>query len=180
MKRGHVLLAVGLAVSAGLAIFGDKTPDSSVAEPTARSADRDTTSPSARPAGVQSREKHKGPVKILALEPRATLIGRAGGPPSPGLFTEEVEAPPPPPPAASENTPPPAPTLPPLPFTYLGKKFENAKWEVYLAIGDETYFVREGSVIDKKYAVNAIKPPTMTLTFLPMRQMQTLTIGEAD
>ena len=70
-----------------------------------------------------------------------------------------------------------APATPPLPFTYLGKKFENGKWEVFLAIGERTYFVRDGSVIDGTYVVNAIKPPTLILTFLPQKEMQTLTIG---
>jgi len=72
---------------------------------------------------------------------------------------------------------PPAP--PPLPFTYLGRKLDGGRWEVWLAAGDQTYYVREGSVVERDWAVNAIRPPWLTLTYLPLKTMQTMTIGEA-
>jgi len=178
VKKSHGLLAVGLIGASWLAIFGDKTPSSEVAEPVARPSSAKPASPSPRSAPAKNQDKRKRPVTILALEPRAALIGRNDPQSTPGLFAPDVPAQL----AASPTTdlPPPAPAVPPLPFTYLGKKYENAKWEVYLAVGDQTYFVREGSVIDQKYAVNAIRPPTMVFTYLPLKQMQTLTIGEAD
>ncbi len=76
--------------------------------------------------------------------------------------------------------PPPKPTAPPLPFTYLGKKQENGKWEAYLARGGDTYVVREHSMIDSTYRAEAITPTTVTITYLPLKQVQKLAIGEAD
>ena len=172
-------MAVGLIVSSWLAIFGDKTPSDRTVEPAARQSSAGTAAPAVRAAPAKPQDKRKRPITVLALQPRAALIGRNETTPS-GIFAGELVVPPPLPPARDVPPPPPAPSLPPLPFTYLGKKYENGKWEVYLGIGDQTYFAREGSVIEQNYAVNAIRPPTMTFTFLPLKQMQTLTIGGAD
>jgi hypothetical protein len=75
---------------------------------------------------------------------------------------------------------PPTPTAPSLPFTYLGKKAADGNWEVYLARGDDTVIVHEQSVIDATYRVEEVKPPTMTLVYLPLKLSQTLDIGAAD
>ena len=69
---------------------------------------------------------------------------------------------------------------PPLPFTYLGKAAENGHWEVFLAIRDKTYVVRDKMVIDGIYRVDAIAPPNLTLTYLPLNQVQQLNIGVLD
>ena len=78
--------------------------------------------------------------------------------------------------------PPPAPppTAPPLPFTYLGKAVGEGAWEVYLARGDKTYIVHPKEVVDGVYRVDAIAPPTITFTYLPLNQVQQLNIGVFD
>jgi len=166
MNRRNLLLFGGLAVSAGIAIFGDRTP---TAPATVEAA------PHSAPAPARSGERKHAAPAILALTPRQDLIGHAPPTEPPSLFGTralfEAQSEP------AKDTAPAVDAVPPLPFTYLGKKFENGKWEIFLAIGDKTYFVREGSVIDSTYVVNAIRPPTMTLTFLPMKEMQTLSIG---
>jgi len=169
MKSVHALMGLGLAASAGLAAFGDRTPADPVAEPVARAG-----LAAGAPASSAGRAR-PGPA-IAALRPRAELLRRTPA----ELFASQTFDPPapPPPPTASAAPAPPAP--PPLPFTYLGKKLDDAKWEVWLAVGDQTFYVREGSVIERDYAVNAIRPPTLTLTYLPLKQMQTIPIGEAD
>ncbi|MBY0572792.1 MAG: hypothetical protein K2P84_03845 [Undibacterium sp.] len=77
-----------------------------------------------------------------------------------------------------------APTLtpmaPPLPFQFIGKKFEDGIYEVYLASGDKTYVVSVNTVIDNLYHVDAIKPPTLTMTYLPLKQAQTMMIGASE
>jgi len=120
MKLRPILLAVAVAISAWLAIFGDKTPAGGIAEPVARPASaapaRSTASRSVSSTPAGERE----PV-ILALQPRAILIGGAhGATPSSALFTSQSWTPPPPP--LPKPAPPPPPTAPPLPFTYLVKK----------------------------------------------------------
>ncbi|MET0855151.1 MAG: hypothetical protein ABWY27_00260 [Telluria sp.] len=76
--------------------------------------------------------------------------------------------------------PSPPPTAPPLPFTFLGKAVEKGEWEVFLARGAETLIVRNKTVIDGVYRVDAIAPPAMTFTYLPMNQVQQLNIGVRD
>ena len=75
---------------------------------------------------------------------------------------------------------PPPPTAPTLPFIYLGKKVDDHIWEVYLARGEQTYIVREKTLIDNTYRVDSIRPPTLSLTYLPLNQAQTLSIGGID
>lgn len=72
------------------------------------------------------------------------------------------------------------PAAPPLPFTYLGKKLEAEKWEVYLSRGAETLIVREQSELDSNYRVESIQPPNMFVTYLPLKQIQTMNIGAPD
>lgn len=69
---------------------------------------------------------------------------------------------------------------PPLPFTVLGKAVGDGSWEVFLAHGEQTYIVRLHSVIDGQYRIDAIAPPTMTMTYLPLKQVQQINIGVLD
>ncbi|WP_382174774.1 hypothetical protein [Hydrogenophaga luteola] len=69
---------------------------------------------------------------------------------------------------------------PPLPFSFLGKKAEGGAWEVYLARGDLSYIVREGTTFAEVYRVESIRPPEMTLTYLPLEQTQVMNIGAAQ
>ncbi|HMA48445.1 MAG TPA: hypothetical protein VKP60_01765 [Magnetospirillaceae bacterium] len=165
MNRRNMLLFGGLAISAAIAVFGDHTPNSSTVVEAA---------PHTAPAARTADHKHAAPA-ILALAPRQDLIGHAPPSEPPALFGTRALFDKPAESAA--DSAPVLPATPPLPFTYLGKKFENGRWEIFLALGERTYFVREGSVIDGTYVVNAIKPPSMILTFLPQKEMQTLTIG---
>ncbi|MEA1673183.1 hypothetical protein [Nitrospirillum sp. BR 11163] len=172
MKARQALMLTALAASAGLAIFGDRTPNGGgdMVEPVSRP--QPATAPKATPTA-----KHKHAPAILALLPREELVGpRDEDRPASTLFAAQTldRAPT----AVAAQAPVAAASgTPGLPFTYLGKKYENAAWEVYLAIGDQTYFVREGTVIDQKYAVNQIRPPVLTMTYLPTKQQQTMTIG---
>ncbi len=173
MNRRNLLLFGGLAVAAGVAVFGDRTPNGpATVEAVAHSP---SSSAPAAPAPARSGDRKHAAPAILALVPRQDLIGHAPPSEPPSLFGTralfEAQS------DSAKDAAPVVDTLPPLPFTYLGKKFENGKWEIFLAIGDKTYFVREGTVIDSTYVVNAIRPPTMTMTFLPMKEMQTLSIG---
>lgn len=171
MNKRNLLLFGSLAVSAAVAVFGDRTPSGGTA--TVEAAPRTAPAPAAAPTRT-SDHKHAAPI-ILALVPRQDLIGHEPPSEPPSLFGTRALFDKPADSAADSAS---AETrTPPLPFTYLGKKFENGKWEVFLAIGERTYFVRDGSVIDGTYVVNAIKPPNLIMTFLPQKEMQTLTIG---
>ena len=183
MKPRHIAMLAALALAGGLVIFGDTTPNSGVAEPVERSARR-ATAP-APVASTRAGKSEKAEPTIARLIPRSELIGDdddiIGG--KGGAFGAQNwnPPPPPPPPASAENSaPPPPPSAPPLPFAYLGKAAERGEWEVYLSRGEKTYIVKNKMVIDGVYRVDAIAPPTMTLTYLPLNQVQQINIGVLD
>ena len=144
-----------------------------------------------------SRKKSLSSTHVLSVLPREALIEKAPAKPTKpnkvgaiaglqpnnnipheALFDSQTWDPPPPPPP--KPGPPPPPVAPPLPYVVIGKKLEDQAWEVYLTRGEQTFIARENLVIENQYRVDSIKPPTMTLTYLPLNQTQTLTIGGND
>ena len=92
---------------------------------------------------------------------------------------KEVSSPPPPPPVIiAPALPPPIPTAPPVPFTYIGKYMEDGKLVVYLGYAGKNLIVKTGDVIQQIYKIEDIKPPLLTLTYLPMDIKQSIQIGE--
>jgi hypothetical protein len=45
---------------------------------------------------------------------------------------------------------------------------------------ERTYIVMEGVVIESAYRIEKITPPIMSVTYLPLQQLQTLAIGAAE
>jgi hypothetical protein len=183
MNPRHLMMGAALLVAGGLAFFGDKTPTSDVAEAVERKPAAVRAAPVAVAGDKQDKQAVAAEPGILRLQPRATLIGDSDE--SMGakgeVFGRQDWNPPPPPVAKQDKPPPPPPpTAPPLPFTYLGKAAEGGRWEVFLAIGDKTYVVTDKMVIDGIYRVDAIAPPNLTLTYLPLNQVQQLNIGVLD
>lgn len=184
MKPRHVVMAMGLVGAGWLTFFGDDTQKNGIAEPVIRPiVPTQTTAVDATPglpniASAQTDNIKRAPF-ILALLPRDPLIGKdARKPTADGIFGSQTWAPPPPPPP--KPLPPPPPSAPPLPFIYLGKKAEDNQWEVYLARNEQTFIVREHAVIEGTYLVDSIKPPILSVTYLPLKQVQTLAIGGTD
>lgn len=181
MKARHILMVAGLCVAAWLAFFGDKSPTSSIAEPVAHvvAVGKDAPVIERTTQNVSSdSNKAKRTPEILALQDRATLFGGAHNSSGKRLFGSQNWMPPALPPP--KPAPPPPPMAPPLPFTYIGKKFEGSKWEVYFTHGDQIHIVHENAIVEDIYRIDSIKPPTMTITYLPLQQVQTLTIGGDD
>ena len=199
MSRRRLLLFSLLVVAAWLALFGDKTPPDgptvAVVAPAPAKDGRASGSRSSgaaasanRPAnGLTAASRRAGPadasVEVLALIPREQLISNAADARSSrDLFPSLNWTPPPLAPARSLDhpSPPPPPLMaPPLSFVYLGKKLEAGSWEVYLGRGEQVFIAREGMTLDNKYRVKAITSSSLTLIFLPLKQAQTLSIGEA-
>ena len=174
MKPRHLAMGAALLVAAGLVFFGDKSPDTGVAEPVERArVARAPAAPLVANAGVEP--------AILRLLPRDALLGddaKNGA----DLFGSQNWNPPPPPPSVNTGKlpPPPPPMAPPLPFTLIGKSVGSGVYEVYLARGEKVYLAREKDTIDGTYRVDKIVPPMMTLTYLPLNQVQQLNIGAFD
>ncbi len=132
---------------------------------------RDTLIDKAPKAQAKPAKPTKVGAAIAGLQPNDNI-------PHEALFDSQTwDRPPPPPPKPG---PPPPPVAPPLPYVVIGKKLEDQAWEVYLTRGEQTFIAREKLVIEGQYRVDSIKPPTMTLTYLPLNQTQTLTIGGND
>ena len=174
MKPRHIAMGAALVLAAGLLVFGDNAPEDTLAEPVERSA------PARAAAVATTATTAATDSAVQRLLPRATLIGdddRFGAAAS-ALFARQDWTPPPPPPSNAPPPPaPPAPSAPPLPFTFIGKSLQDGIWEVYLARGERTYSVRDQSTIDGTYRVEAIRPPVLTLTYLPLAQVQQINIG---
>lgn len=176
MKPYQIAMGIALLGAAGLVLFGDSSPAPDVAEAVQR-APR-----AAAPAARKSEAASKDDVMILRLQPRALLMGESGDGfgSADAMFGGRDWNPPPPPPPPPSNTPPPPPMAPPLPFAYIGKAAADGAWEVYLSRADKVYVVRLKTVIDGVYRVDAIAPPMMTVTYLPLNQVQQLNIGVLD
>jgi len=76
--------------------------------------------------------------------------------------------------------PPPKAVAPRLPFTVLGKKLEDGMWQVFLSRDERILVVKTHDTIDNAYRVDEIRPPVMTLTYLPLQQRQLVAIGGGE
>jgi len=123
------------------------------------------------PSGRAPASRATEPITLLELKPRRVASERTT------LFASTTWTPPPKP-AAVAPAPPPA--APPLPFTYIGKRLEDGAWQVYVSRGDQTLIMREQQTIDGTYRIDAVKPPQMILTYLPMNEQQTMSIGAGE
>lgn len=177
MKLRHLLWGLGLLASGWLALFGDKSPADGVAEPAARAV-------AGAPSGAVARSRPAPgvptapPSAILALRQREKGSGEVA---NARLFGVQSWSPP----AASAASrsavvAPTPPSAPPLPFTYIGKKAQDGVWEVYLARRDQTFVARARGVLEGTYRVEAISAISMTLTYLPLNQVQQLSLGPND
>lgn len=160
-----------LAAGAWLALFGDKSPagDAAASAPVAAVPAAQPRTAAAVPAGDVT----------LALVPRDQLFAKPDAQ-SPeratarDLFSARNWNPPPPPPPVFVA----APVAPPVPYAFLGKKLEANVWEVYLSRGEQTFVARTGQVLEGEWCVDRIAPPSLELTYLPLGQALTLSIGE--
>ena len=187
-KRWFVLVPL-LAGAAWLAVFGDKTPantanqtvgpgvsaatvDKALATRSLTQTNPDVTKPSATLVPATSVHTLLARVDLFPHSKNKNIAVR-------DLFANRSWTPPPPPVKVAPPAPPPTPVAPPLAFTFIGKKLEAGAWEVFLARGEQSFVVREGSVIDNTYRIDKISPPNLSLTYLPLGQAQSLSIGES-
>lgn len=185
-----------LAGAAWLALFGDKAPNGAAAvsvqkpravAPSGRAHGPDmqgngTPEPTRYPSVPPRRTVGATSQATGGLEsviPRDQLILKTAAKSNKGrdLFASGGWNPPVP---VIKALPPPPPTAPLLPFTFLGKKLESGAWEVFLARGEQSFVVRAGTLIENTYRVEAITPPTLSLTYLPLAEKQTLAIGDSQ
>lgn len=86
---------------------------------------------------------------------------------------------PPPPKVSVQAGPPPAPVAPPLPFRYQGRMTEGNATVVFLAQGERMLVARQGDLLNNQYRVESVSANAVTFMFEPLKQRQTLSIGNA-
>jgi hypothetical protein len=69
------------------------------------------------------------------------------------------------------------PRAPPLPFQFFGRMVENGTTMVFLNRQDDVFAVKAGDTIGNTYRVEEINGSEIVLTYLPLKQRQTLPIG---
>lgn len=84
---------------------------------------------------------------------------------------------PPPVVLATVPSPPPVATAPPVPFNYIGKYMEDGELVVFLGYKGKNLIVKSGDIIQQTYKIEDIKPPLLTITYLPMGIKQSIQIG---
>lgn len=93
---------------------------------------------------------------------------------APGLASPWAsQQPPPPPPAPVVAAEPPPPMAPPFPHAWVGR-FQDDTARAIVASQDRTWVLTVGDVIDGQWRVDQIQERQMSLTYLPLRQSQTV------
>ena len=174
--RRLLILLVILALAAGLVFFSPAPGMPSSAHVVEATTPSRTPERSAPAFDATGRQDAVGSSTLLALRDRSA----DAAPASAAFVTHDWTPPPPPPPPPQPAPPPPPPQAPPLPFTFIGKQQEAGEWVVFLANQDRTYAIKADTLIESNYRVEKIAPPTLTLTYLPLKQPQTLAIGPAE
>lgn len=153
-----------------LALSGERQPPSEIAQPI-RISTRTTNAAQSRSGLTRPSETDAHP-QVLELISRSDLPVTRHTTSGHLLFGTRSWAPPPPPPAPPilHKSPP------PLPFQYIGKKWDGEQWTIFLARDDETLAVKTGETLDDTYRVHSIEPTELILEYLPLKQEQRLAL----
>ena len=128
--------------------------------------------------------RERSDVSVAAVE-RNTSTANAVADLDPAKITRHLAqqpvadlfAPPlPPAPPAYQHQQATKPAAPPLPFRYLGKATEEGKVAVFLERGNQNFSVAKGARVGTEYRVDKITDASVTLTYLPLGQQQTLAV----
>ena len=166
--RRWLALIVLLVAAIALAVFDRPFSQSTaIVEATAPR----TAAPHDAPRAAAPVEPSDGTM-ILPIRPRAPA-----GSIDDAFATRDWRPPPPPAPKPMASPPP---TAPPLPYAVIGKKLEDGAWQVFLRRDERILVVKTLDTIDDAYRVDEIRPPVMTLTYLPLKQRQTIPIGGSE
>jgi hypothetical protein len=169
-----------LALAVWLGLFADKTPSDQRAPPKLEALVASKTTTQTHAAATTAVKIDS--LVLDALIDRYQLFGldETKSSTSRNLFVSSSWTPPPPPSKPSAPIVAPTPTAPAFPFQYVGKKLEDSVWEVYLSRGDQSFLVREGGTLESTYRIDSITSQRLTVTYLPLGQSQSLSIGESQ
>lgn len=159
MNRRNLVLGLALAATLIATVWAarieSQQPVAAVAAP-------------AKPRGAARRDEDAVET-LIALAPRRIEDD--------GSEVFRVIAPPAPVKAAAAA--PAAPSAPPMPWRYVGKMEEGGRVVVLLSSPGKDIAVKQGETIDNLYRVEEIGARSIVLTFIPLKQKQTLLTGDA-
>ena len=72
-----------------------------------------------------------------------------------------------------------APSVPPMPFQFIGRMDDRVDLQVFLQNGEKIYVVRKGDVIDDTWRIEGISDRELSFVYLPLHVSQTLSVGSA-
>lgn len=172
MNLRTVLLMLALGVTVWLSLTGPDEGPGEVAEavvrPVSRSGAAGKTASRAGGDSLPTLKPRPAPYKSLDAALAAELAEK-----EPPIFHAQTWNPPPPKVVAKVETP----KAPPWPYAYLGKQSAQGEWWVYLILGEDTRLAKKDLVLDGKYRIDRIDPPMMSVTYLPLNEVQTVNIG---
>lgn len=144
-------------------------------DPVADDAEPRLATPSkTRPQGAQPVAKAaRGPAQIKDLSPAGDLFAARSWKPA-AVLASVTEQP--------VNSAPvvEAPSLPPLPFQFIGRLDDRRDRQVFLQDGEKIYVVRQGDVIDDTWRIEGISEQELSLVYLPLHLSQTLSVGSTQ
>ncbi|MGE8186770.1 hypothetical protein [Pseudomonas sp. NPDC086278] len=73
-----------------------------------------------------------------------------------------------------------APSVPPMPFQFVGKLDDRSDLQVFLQNGEKIYVVRKGDVIDDTWRIEGISDAELRFVYLPLHVSQTLSVGSTQ
>ncbi|VVN41027.1 hypothetical protein PS662_05467 [Pseudomonas fluorescens] len=73
-----------------------------------------------------------------------------------------------------------APSMPPMPFQFVGRLDDRSDLQVFLQNGEKIYVVRKGDVIDETWRIEGISDVELSFVYLPLHLSQTLSVGSAQ
>jgi hypothetical protein len=71
----------------------------------------------------------------------------------------------------------PRPSAPPLPFQFVARIVDGGNTTVYVTLGEDSYSVKPGLLIDRNYRVEKVTESAVTFTYLPMGTRQVLSLN---
>ena len=110
------------------------------------------------------------PAVIKDLSPSGDLFGSRSWKPAPTL-ARVIEQP------VNQTPVVQAPSVPPMPFQFVGKLHDRSDLQVFLQSGEKIYVVRKGDVIDDNWRIEKISDMELSFVYLPLHVSQTLSVG---
>ena len=168
-----LVIVAGTLASYGAFYFSGGSAEAGLIEPVTR-ASNDSKTGRNETGGTKPAATAASLSKTIVPPVRASLDQT----PASNLFASNSwTPPPPPPPKALPPPPPPPPMAPPIPFSFVGLLEDQAKPTAFLAKSEKLLLVTAGDTLDGAYHIDSVSGSEIVLTYLPLKQRQSISIS---